>query len=70
MALLLQHHSRGLSMRSQKNREALLSKIDPAKRAFVGKLLRSAAFAAPIVASFAMEDMAVADALPGNGSLR
>ena len=57
-------------MRSEKNREALLSKIDPAKRAFVGKLLRTAVFAAPVVASFAMDDMAVAEALPGNGSLR
>ncbi len=57
-------------MRSEKNREALLSKIDPKKRAFIGKLMRTAVFAAPVVASFAMDDMSVAAPLPGNGSLK
>ncbi len=56
-------------MRPEKNREALLSKIDPEKRAFIGKLMRTAVFATPVVASFAMENMSVAEALPGNGSL-
>jgi hypothetical protein len=56
-------------MRSEQSKEALLARIDPAKRAFIGKLLRSAVFATPVVASFAMENMSVAEALPGNGSL-
>ena len=56
-------------MRSEKNREALLSKIDPTKRAFIGKLLRTAVFATPVVASFAMDEMSVAGPIPSNGSL-
>ena len=57
-------------MRSEKNREALLSKVNPQKRAFIGKLLRSAVFAAPVVASFNMENMSVAEAQLSNGSFR
>jgi hypothetical protein len=35
----------------------VLSKIDPAKRQFIGKMIRTTAFAAPLVASFAMDSI-------------
>jgi hypothetical protein len=35
----------------------VLSKIDPEKRQFIGKLVRTTAFVAPLVASFAMDSI-------------
>ena len=35
----------------------VLSKIDPEKRQFIGKLIRTTAFAAPLIASFAMDSI-------------
>ncbi len=35
----------------------VLSKIDPEKRQFIGKLIRTTAFVAPLVASFAMDSI-------------
>jgi len=35
----------------------VLSKIDPEKRQFIGKLIGTTAFVAPLVASFAMDSI-------------
>lgn len=35
----------------------VLSKIDPEKRQFIGKLITTTAFVAPLVASFAMDSI-------------
>ena len=35
----------------------LVSKIDPQKRQFIGKLIGTTAFVAPLVASFAMDSI-------------
>jgi hypothetical protein len=35
----------------------VLSKIDPQKREFIGKLIGTTAFVAPLVASFAMDSI-------------
>jgi len=40
----------------------VLSKIDPEKRQFIGKLIGTTAFVAPLVASFAMDNINVAAA--------
>jgi len=37
----------------------VLSKIDPEKRQFIGKLIGTTAFVAPLVASFAMDSINV-----------
>ena len=37
----------------------VLSKIDPEKREFIGKLIGTTAFVAPLVASFAMDSINV-----------
>jgi hypothetical protein len=37
----------------------VLSKIDPEKRQFIGKLVGTTAFVAPLVASFAMDSINV-----------
>ena len=51
-------------------REApLLENIDPSKREFIGRLTRASAFVAPLVASFSMASVGVAEAAPLNGSL-
>ncbi len=47
----------------------LLSKIDPEKRQFIGKLIGTTAFVAPLVASFAMSNLTISDALAANASL-
>jgi hypothetical protein len=50
--------------------DPVLSKIDPEKRHFIGKLIGTTAFVAPLVASFAMDNRAMGEPLPANGSLR
>lgn len=40
----------------------VLSKIDPEKRQFIGKLIGTTAFVAPLVASFAMDNINVSAA--------
>jgi hypothetical protein len=42
---------------NDKDNKPVLSKIDPEKRQFVGKLIRTTAFVAPLVASFAMDSI-------------
>lgn len=44
-------------MEIDKDNKPVLSKIDPEKRQFVGKLIRTTAFVAPLVASFAMDSI-------------
>jgi hypothetical protein len=42
---------------NDQDNKPVLSKIDPQKRQFVGKLIRTTAFVAPLVASFAMDSI-------------
>ena len=56
-------------MANEQNVERVLDKIDPDKRQFIGKLIGTTAFVAPLVASFTIDSLSVADALPANGSI-
>jgi hypothetical protein len=56
-------------MANEQNVERVLDKIDPDKRQFIGKLIGTTAFVAPLVASFTVDSLNVADALPANGSI-
>jgi hypothetical protein len=47
----------------------LLDNVDPEKREFIGKLIGTGAFVAPLVASFSMANVVNAEAAPINGSL-
>ncbi|HEY2889494.1 MAG TPA: hypothetical protein VGJ31_02650 [Dongiaceae bacterium] len=44
-------------MTNDQENKPVLSKIDPQKREFVGKLIGTTAFVAPLVASFAMDSI-------------
>ncbi|HYV87180.1 MAG TPA: hypothetical protein VFA91_01285 [Candidatus Polarisedimenticolia bacterium] len=44
-------------MGNDQENKPVLSKIDPEKRQFIGKLVRTTAFVAPLVASFAMDSI-------------
>ena len=55
-------------MANEQNVERVLDKIDPDKRQFIGKLIGTTAFVAPLVASFTIDSLSVADAFPANGS--
>ena len=44
-------------MASDQNTNPVLNKIDPEKRQFIGKLISTTAFAAPLIASFAMDSI-------------
>jgi hypothetical protein len=44
-------------MANDQENKPVLSKVDPEKRQFVGKLIRTTAFVAPLVASFAMDSI-------------
>lgn len=44
-------------MAHENDAKPLLDRIDPEKRQFVGKLITTTAFVAPIVASFAMDSI-------------
>jgi len=48
--------------------ESILDNVDPEKRQFIGKLIGTGAFVAPLVASFSMANIVNAEALPTNGS--
>ena len=56
-------------MAEDQGTDPVLSKIDPEKRQFIGKLIGTTAFVAPLVASFAMGSLTVSDALAANASL-
>ena len=47
----------------------LLDNVDSEKREFIGKLIGTGAFVAPLVASFSMANIVNAEAAPLNGSL-
>ena len=53
----------------EKDSGELLGQIDPEKREFVGKLIRTTVFAAPMVASFSLAAVTKAEAQVANGSL-
>jgi hypothetical protein len=55
---------------SQDNIDSALDKIDAEKREFIGKMVRTTAFAAPVVASFSMVGLSNAEATIANGSLQ
>ena len=44
-------------MANDQDNKPVLSKIDPEKRQFIGKLIGTTAFVAPLVASFAMDSI-------------
>ena len=48
--------------------ESLLDSVDPEKREFIGRLIGTSAFVAPLVASFSMANMVNAEAAPVNSS--
>jgi hypothetical protein len=56
-------------MAEDQGMDPVLTKIDPEKRQFIGKLIGTTAFVAPLVASFAMGSLTVSDALAANASL-
>ena len=45
-----------------KSEKSLLDNVDPNKREFIGKLIGTSAFVAPVVASFAMANLVPAEA--------
>ncbi len=49
-------------MANEQKINPVLDKIDPEKRQFIGKLIGTTAFVAPLVASFAMDNINVAAA--------
>ena len=50
--------------------ESLLDNVDPEKRKFIGKLIGTGAFVAPLVASFSMANIVNAEAAPVNSSIK
>ena len=58
----------GFAVANEENVDPVLNRIDPNKRQFIGKLIATTAFATPLVASFTMNSLSLADALPTNGS--
>ena len=50
--------------------ESLLDSVDPDKRQFIGKLIGTGAFVAPLVASFSMANIVNAEATPINSSVK
>ena len=58
----------GARMSKPRGDESLLDHVDPEKRQFIGKLIGTSAFVAPLVASFSMANMVNAEAQSINGS--
>jgi hypothetical protein len=54
-------------MKKDEAAESVLNGVDPQKREFLGRLIRKTAFAAPVIASFAMTGLIVADTAAANG---
>ena len=50
--------------------ESILDHVDPQKRQFIGKLIGTGAFVAPLVASFSMANIVNAEAQSINSSVR
>ena len=55
-------------MATSETEDKLLDGVDPKKREFIGKLVRTGAFVAPVIASFSMASVSNAEAAPVNGS--
>jgi hypothetical protein len=55
-------------MAEDRRLDPVLSKVDPEKRQFIGKLIGTTVFVAPLVATFAMDSMTVSEAQPANQS--
>jgi len=58
----------GTRMSKPRRDESILEHVDPEKRQFIGKLIGTGAFVAPLVASFSMTNIVNAEAAPINGS--
>jgi hypothetical protein len=59
----------GASMSKVQPEKPLLENIDPEKREFISKLIHTSTYVAPLVASFSMASVTVAEAQNVNGSL-
>ena len=59
----------GARMSKTPQDKPLLDNVDSEKREFIGKLIGTGAFVAPLVASFSMANIVNAEAAPLNGSL-
>jgi hypothetical protein len=51
------------------DKERALKQIDAGKREFIGKLITTTVFVAPVVASFSMATLSNAEAQIANGSI-
>jgi hypothetical protein len=49
-------------MKTDKTPDVILNEVDAQKREFIGRLLGTTAFVAPVVASFAMTTLAASEA--------
>jgi len=58
----------GARMPKLQPESALLDNVNPDKRQFIGKLIRTGAFVAPVVASFAMANLVPAEAQANNST--
>ena len=59
----------GVRMSKAQPEKPLLDNVDSEKREFIGKLIGTGAFVAPLVASFSMANIVNAEAAPLNGSV-
>ena len=59
----------GVRMSKAQPEKPLLDSVDSEKREFIGKLIGTGAFVAPLVASFSMANIVNAEAAPLNGSV-
>ena len=57
-------------MAKDADRGPVLENVDPAKREFIGKLISTSAFVAPLVASFSMSNVASAQSIINNSQPR
>ena len=60
----------GAGMSKPPRDESILDHVDPEKRQFIGKLIGTGAFVAPLVASFSMANIVNAEAQSINSSVR
>ena len=60
----------GAGMSKLPRDESILDHVDPQKRQFIGKLIGTGAFVAPLVASFSMPNIVNAEAQSINSSVR
>ena len=50
-------------MAKDADKDPILDNVDPAKREFIGRLIGTSAFVAPLVASFSMSNVASAQSI-------